>query len=42
MMDIVDTLQRAIGILEKEMKKGGASMMQLKNAGSLVQALWNK
>ena len=39
MMDIVDTLQRAIGILEKEMKKGGASMMQLKNAGSLVQAL---
>jgi len=38
-MDIVDTLQRAIGILEKEMKKGGASMMQLKNAGSLVQAL---
>jgi len=31
-------LERAISIIEKEMK-GGASMMQLKSAGSVVQAL---
>jgi len=36
--DIIDTLGRAISIVEKEMK-GGASMMQLKNAGGVVQAL---
>merc|ERR1719502_1620044 len=37
--EIIDTLGRAIGILEREMKKGGASMMQLKSATSLAQAL---
>merc|ERR1719428_2466780 len=39
-MDVIDTLQRAIGILEKEMaKSGSASMMQLKSASSVAQAL---
>jgi len=38
-MDTIAVLERAIGILEREMKKGGASMLQLKNAGSLVQAM---
>jgi len=36
--EIIDTLQRAVGILEREMK-GGASMLQLKGAQNLVQAL---
>lgn len=35
--EIVDMLRRAGGIIEREMK-GGASMLQLKNAGSLLQA----
>jgi len=35
---IVDMLRRASGIIEREMQ-GGASMLQLKNAGSLIQAL---
>merc|ERR1740127_280147 len=39
LMDVIDTLERAIGILEKELSKSGASMMQLKSAGSVVQAL---
>merc|ERR1719210_1099541 len=38
-MEIVDTLGRAIGIIEKEMAKGGASMLQLKSASSIAQAL---
>jgi hypothetical protein len=37
-MEIIDTLQRAIRILEKEMK-GGASMLQLKNAKNVAEAL---
>jgi len=37
--EVIDTLERAIAILEREMQKGGASMMQLQNAGSLAQAL---
>jgi len=36
--DIVDTIGRAVGILEKEMN-GGASMMQIKNANNVVEAL---
>mmetsp|Transcript_152163 Transcript_152163/g.369553 ORF Transcript_152163/g.369553 Transcript_152163/m.369553 type:complete len:689 (+) Transcript_152163:81-2147(+) len=39
LLEIIDTLQRAIGILEREMQKGGASMMQLQRAGSVVEAL---
>mmetsp|Transcript_14869 Transcript_14869/g.39651 ORF Transcript_14869/g.39651 Transcript_14869/m.39651 type:complete len:669 (+) Transcript_14869:58-2064(+) len=35
LMDIIDTLERAIGILERH----GASMLQLKGAGALTQAL---
>jgi len=38
--DTIDTLERAILILEKEMKKGGAAMVQMQKAGTnLVQAL---
>merc|ERR1719436_523234 len=38
-MDVISTLERAIRILEREMQKGGASMLQLKNAGNIAQAL---
>jgi len=37
--EVVDTLGRAATIIEREMSKGGASMMQLKNAGSVAQAI---
>merc|ERR1719215_111578 len=37
--EVIDALQRAIGILEKEMGKHGASMMQMKNAGNLAKTL---
>jgi chromosome segregation ATPase len=37
--EVMDALQRAIGILEKEMAKHGASMMQLKNANNLAKTL---
>jgi len=36
--EVIGTLERAITIIEKEMK-GGASMMQLKSAGTVAQAL---
>merc|ERR1719478_1289628 len=40
LVDVIGTLERAIGILEKEMSKSGAaSMMQLKSAKNVVQAL---
>jgi len=39
LVEVVDTLGRAATIIEREMQKGGASMLQLKNAGNLVQAL---
>merc|ERR1719506_653054 len=38
LMEVIDMLQRAVAILEKEMG-GGASMMQLKTASNLEQAL---
>jgi len=38
LVETIDTLERAIGIIEKEMK-GGASMMQLSKAANVVQAL---
>jgi len=38
--ETIDTLERAVLILEKEMKKGGAAMVQMqKVGGNLVQAL---
>merc|ERR1719498_2357843 len=39
LVDVIGTLERAIGILEKEMSKSGASMMQLKSASTVAQAL---
>jgi len=39
LMEVIGTLQRAVGVIEKEMAKGGASMMQLKSATNVVQAL---
>jgi hypothetical protein len=40
LVEVISTLQRATGILEREMAKtGSASMLQLQNAQSVVQAL---
>merc|ERR1719197_1202103 len=40
MVETIDTLERAILILEKEMKKGGAAMVQMQKSGNnLAQAL---
>lgn len=35
----IDMIGRAMGILEKELAKGSASMLQVKNASNLAQAL---
>jgi len=40
LVDVIGTVERAIGILQKELaKSGGASMMQLQKATDVVQAL---
>jgi chromosome segregation ATPase len=39
LMEIVNMIERAIGILERELSKGGASMMQVKSANNVEQAL---
>jgi len=36
--EVVDSLERAVSILTKEMAKSGASMLQLKSASSITQA----
>jgi hypothetical protein len=37
LVDVIDTIGRAINIIEREMSKGGAAMMQLKSAKSLAE-----
>lgn len=37
--EIIDTLERAIGILEREAQKGAASMLQIKGSDSVIKAL---
>merc|ERR1740123_2082852 len=39
LLEVTEMIKRAIGILEREMAKSGAAMVQLKNAGSVVEAL---
>merc|ERR1719161_2856498 len=40
LMEVIDTLGRAIGVIEKEMSKSGAaSLAQFKSASSVVEAL---
>jgi len=40
LLSVIDTLGRAVGIIEKEMAKSGASFAQFKNSvGSITQAL---
>jgi len=39
LMDIISMLKRAMGILEREMAKGGAAMLQMKNAGNIIEAI---
>jgi peptidoglycan hydrolase CwlO-like protein len=36
---VIDSLQRAINVLQREMRKGGAAMLQVQNAASIVEAL---
>jgi hypothetical protein len=37
LVEVIDTIGRAIAVIEREMAKGGAAMMQLKSANSLTQ-----
>jgi chromosome segregation ATPase len=39
LVDVIDTLERAIGILEREASKSGAAMVQLRKAENVVQAI---
>merc|ERR1719416_143268 len=39
LMETIDTLGRATTILEREMNKGGAAMVQLRNAGSFAKTM---
>jgi len=39
LMETVDILERAVGILERELGKGSASFVQLQKAGNLVDSL---
>jgi len=39
LVETVDTLERAIGIIEKEMKKGGAALAQFQKGSGVIDAL---
>jgi len=39
LVEVTDMLERAVAVLEREMQKGGASMLQVQTPGSVVQAL---
>lgn len=39
LVEVVDALDRAIGILEREMRKGSGAMLQVQKAGSVLEAL---
>jgi len=39
LVEVVDMLGRAIGILEREMRKGGAALVQWQKVGTVTQAL---
>jgi hypothetical protein len=39
LLELVSMLQRAIAILEREMQKGGAAMVQMKRANTLAQVM---
>jgi len=39
LVEVIGMLERAIAVLEREMKKGGASMMQLQHAKTVTDAL---
>merc|ERR1719182_403795 len=36
--EVIDSLERAVSILTKEMNKGGASMLQMKSANNIANA----
>mmetsp|Transcript_5117 Transcript_5117/g.12024 ORF Transcript_5117/g.12024 Transcript_5117/m.12024 type:complete len:699 (+) Transcript_5117:69-2165(+) len=39
LVDVVDTLERAIRVLEREMRKGGSAMVQLQKTTNVLQAI---
>jgi len=39
LVDIISTIERAIGILEREMRKSGGALMQVEKSHGLIQAL---
>jgi len=39
LVDVIDVINRAVGILEKEMAKSGASMLQTKDVNTVTQVL---
>jgi len=39
LLEVVDALERAIGIVEREMRKGGATMLQIQRANNVAQAI---
>merc|ERR1719203_721472 len=39
LVEVIGALERAIGVLEREARKGGAAMMQVQQASNVVQAI---